>query len=204
VNWRSVPSWLDLGDALAVWLPFELGILNAYAEPFAVLFVAVYFCGVRGLTGVGLRLSFNRSDIVRALWSFLAFSLVAIPFGLATGFMVWNPQVTPLKFLAGPFAVFLCIGIPEELLFRGLMQNIVAQMLGRPVVALLLVSVFFGATHLNNTPTPDWRFFTLATLAGLFYGYNYMKARSLVGPALVHTLVDAVWFLFLMKDKHAF
>jgi len=62
-----------------------------------------------------------------------------------------------------------------------------------------LTGLLFGATHLNNGLHPDWRYFVLATVAGLFYGAAYIKTQNLFVPAVIHTLVDAVWIQFLMK-----
>ena len=77
------------------------------------------------------------------------------------------------------------------------MQNLLQKRLGRPILGLVVSSVIFGATHLNNGPLPDWRYFVLATIAGLFYGFIYMRTKSLAVPALVHAMVDSVWVLFL-------
>lgn len=89
--------------------------------------------------------------------------------------------------------IFIFIGIPEELLFRGIIQNLLEKAIGRPALALGVASLIFGAAHLNNGPSPDWRYFLLATLAGLVYGRAYAKTRNLMAPALLHTLVDVAW-----------
>ena len=60
--------------------------------------------------------------------------------------------------------IFIFIGIPEELLFRGIIQNLLEKAIGRPALALGVASLIFGAAHLNNGPSPDWRYFLLATL----------------------------------------
>ncbi|MGH9962094.1 MAG: CPBP family intramembrane glutamic endopeptidase [Pyrinomonadaceae bacterium] len=63
--------------------------------------------------------------------------------------------------------------------------------------SLVVTSIIFGAAHLNNGPTrPDWRYFLLATIAGLFYGNAYARTGRLLAPAIVHTLVDTVWRSF--------
>ena len=87
----------------------------------------------------------------------------------------------------------LFIAVPEELLFRGIIQNLLEKEIGRPGLALGVAAVIFGAAHLNNGPSPDWRYFLLATLAGMVYGRAYARTRNLMAPALVHTLVDVAW-----------
>jgi membrane protease YdiL (CAAX protease family) len=92
--------------------------------------------------------------------------------------------------------IFFLIAIPEELLFRGIIQNFLEKTLRKPPLALFVTSLIFGAAHLNNGPRPDWRYFLLASLAGLFYGNAYQQTRGLMAPAIVHTLVDMVWRAF--------
>jgi membrane protease YdiL (CAAX protease family) len=53
----------------------------------------------------------------------------------------------------------------------------------------------FGATHLNNEPLMDWRYFLLATMAGVFYGWTFEKSKSLMSSALLHMAVDVIWSL---------
>ena len=79
------------------------------------------------------------------------------------------------------------------MLFRGIIQNILEKEVGHRNLALGMTALIFGAAHLNNGPSPDWRYFLLATLAGWFYGRAYIKTRNLMAPALVHTLVDVAW-----------
>jgi membrane protease YdiL (CAAX protease family) len=209
---RPVPSWLDLLAVACIWLPFDTGHLKGiWAWPagdgayvlntaVAISLAGAVFVGFRGLEDVKIRLRWSRADVVRAVLSLLAFMVLAVPFGLLTDFIKLNPRVDLMKAIGTPLGIFFFIAIPEELLFRGLVQNILEKKLKRFVPALILASVFFGATHYNNTPTPDWRYLTLATLAGFLYGYNYWKSRSLLGSALMHALVDSVWVLFFMNE----
>ncbi len=75
-------------------------------------------------------------------------------------------------------------------------QNFLERGTGRAGLALVLGSLFFGASHLNNGPRPDWRYFVLATLAGLAYGWVDQRRRRLSAPAVTHTLVDVTWTAF--------
>ncbi|HEY6330061.1 MAG TPA: CPBP family intramembrane glutamic endopeptidase, partial [Blastocatellia bacterium] len=70
-----------------------------------------------------------------------------------------------------------------------------AKAFHRPLLGLVLGSVIFGAAHLDNPPK-IWRYAMLATLAGLAYGWTYMKTRSSVASSIVHMLVDWVWGVF--------
>jgi hypothetical protein len=62
-------------------------------------------------------------------------------------------------------------------------------------MALTISSLIFGAAHLND-PSPDWRYFLLATIAGVFYGFAYIRTKKITVAAIVHTLVDAIWKLY--------
>ncbi len=209
VRRRADVTWLDWLAIAAIWMPFDFGLLKdiwtwpaggaAYLlnTVMAINLAMILFVSWRGFAGVNFRFSMERKDVKVALLGFGGFLAVALPFGLATEFIGFHPQVDPVKAFLTPIGFFFFVGIPEELLFRGLVQNLLQKRLGRPILGLVVSSVIFGATHLNNGPLPDWRYFVLATIAGLFYGFIYMRTKSLAVPALVHAMVDSVWVLFL-------
>ncbi|HEX2524207.1 MAG TPA: CPBP family intramembrane glutamic endopeptidase, partial [Terriglobia bacterium] len=149
---------------------------------------------VRQLKGVGYRCHFEKLDGWIGLRNFLVFAPLAIPIGLVTGFITLSSrQVPKWELLLSAIGIFFLIAIPEELLFRGIIQNFLEKTLRRQGFALIATSVIFGAAHLNNGPRPDLRYFLLASLAGLFYGNAYHRTRGLLAPVIVHTLVDTVW-----------
>lgn len=199
-------------DALAVlliWLPLEFGLVGPIWSwpagqpgyylygPMGVCLAVFVFTIVRRLDGVGYTFALRGRDLATAALCFLALAPIAIPLGVVTGFLHPAhrlPEVLPS--LGRILGIFLATGVPEELLFRGLVQNLLRQWTGRPIASLFLASLIFGASHLNNGPQPDWRYFTLATLAGIAYGSAYQIGGTLMAPALTHTLVDSVWSLF--------
>jgi membrane protease YdiL (CAAX protease family) len=89
-----------------------------------------------------------------------------------------------------PVAIYLATGVPEEFLFRGLIQNTLERAIGR--AALPIASIIFGLAHL-----PDLRYVLLATLAGLAYGWVYQTTRRITASAVTHALVDWIWVLLL-------
>jgi membrane protease YdiL (CAAX protease family) len=135
----------------------------------------------------------------------VAFSLLAIPLGIALGFIHPHPAATLGRFqgvgAAGnffflSFGIYLTVAVPEELLFRGILQNLLVRTIhkGPPgVYALLIASLVFGASHLHHPPRPNWRYAILATLAGIFYGNVYRVRQRLCASALTHALVDTIW-----------
>jgi membrane protease YdiL (CAAX protease family) len=205
-------SWLDAIAVAAIWMPFDLGWLasiwswpegeGAYVinTAIAVVLAATLFICFRRYEFVNIRFFVNRIELLTIFKSLTGFMLLAIPFGFATDFIAWNVKKPDIITLVGtPLSILFFIAIPEEFLFRGLIQNMLRQVLKSQGKALTLASLFFGLTHLNNAPLMDWRYVTLATMAGFFYGHTYSKCRSLLAPALVHMGVDTLWVLLFLK-----
>jgi membrane protease YdiL (CAAX protease family) len=202
-------TWQDLLAVLALWLPLDFRWMQdvwvwprhslAYSmnSLLATGLAVLLFVCVRHLEGVGYHCHVGKADVWIGIRNFLLFAPLAIPIGLATGFIaISNRQLPFWELPLSALGIFLLIGLPEELLFRGIVQNFLEKTTGRLAVSLVVTSAIFGASHLNNGPGPDWRYFLLASLAGLFYGNAYQRTRGLMAPAIVHTLVDAVWRAF--------
>jgi hypothetical protein len=208
---RSKPAgaWEDFAALLAIWLPIEfrwLPELWPYPNPrlgyvLAMLLginVAVAaFLLVRRLEGVGYSVAWGRGWVCAVVLNFLIFAALAIPLGMAIGFIEFAPALARLKTLPiTVLGILMLTAWPEELLFRGLLQNLLARAVGNPVVGWLAASVVFGLAHINNLGFPNWRYVLLATIAGVFYGRAWMKTGSIFASALVHTLVNTTWHLF--------
>ena len=198
--------WQDVFVILALWLPLDFRWMrDVWAWPngslaysfnsllATCLGVCLFVC-LRRLDRVGYQFNFQRRDWQVGFRNFLLFAPIAIPIGFYTGFIAISKRfATPWDFVLSALGIFFFIAIPEELLFRGVLQNFGERILHQPIPALILSSLIFGASHLNNGPRPDWRYFLLASVAGLFYGNAYVQTRKLLAPAIVHTLVDTVW-----------
>jgi membrane protease YdiL (CAAX protease family) len=201
MGWRDLAAMLSLAlPVSAHWLagiwtwPYELYF---FSPLFCVCVGAYGFLVIRNLEGVGYRLGFRRGDVVDGLVNFTGFALVGIPLGLWLGFIHFRPQsVSAWDFAFQLFAIYLTIAIPEELLFRGILQNFLVKSIRsgpRGLYGLLIAAVVFGASHLHHAPVPNWKYAVLATLAGVFYGNAYRTRQRLSAPALTHALVDTVW-----------
>jgi membrane protease YdiL (CAAX protease family) len=204
----------DGGDILVVlliWLPVELRLLDAafpwpeggsgriIAALLALDCLLFLMLVVRRYDGAGYSFRMTWRDLALAIGAFIAFAAIAVPIGLGTGFLTVGRQLPEARdLLLGGATILLITGIPEEVLFRGFLQSFIERWIGRPLPALVVASVLFGAAHLNNGPTPDWRYFVLATIAGMAYGYVFWKTKR-IGPAVItHTLVDLTWTRFFM------
>jgi uncharacterized protein len=88
---------------------------------------------------------------------------------------------------------FLFIAIPEELFFRGWMQNLLERRLGRGW-ALAVTAVLFGLSHFNKRAVHfNWRYVLLAAIAGIFYGRAWRQDRRVGASAIAHACVDTAW-----------
>ncbi len=211
LNWRDVLAMVALavpvsaGWLQGIWIwPQDIYIFRPI---FCVLMGGYTFMVLRNLDGVGFRLVWKRKDIATALLNLAAYSIIAIPLGLTLGFIhphstaplmkgAADAQSPVLNFLFLFIGIYLTVAIPEEFLFRGILQNILNRTLkGRTnrFYPLLIAAVVFGAAHLHHPPVPNWRYAILATLAGLFYGNVYNIRQRLCASALTHALVDTIW-----------
>jgi len=114
--------------------------------------------------------------------------------GMAIGFI--PPPHLPTK-AAGAMAaaagvIFAGTALPEEILFRSLIQNLLMLRFGQRTRVLLLASFIFGCAHLDNgpQPLPNWRYMILATIAGIAYGTVYRRSSTVLSSAALHCLVD--------------
>lgn len=200
-------GWRDFAAMLALALPVGAGWLEGIwtwpqelyvFRPFTSVCVGAYaFLVIRNLEGVGYRLTWRKGDLIDSLSNFVAFALLAIPLGIWLGFL--HPHANPISVWEIAFqfmGIYLTIAIPEELLFRGILQNFLVRSITRGprgVYGLLIASVIFGASHLHHPPVPNWKYGILAALAGVFYGNAYRTRQRLSASALTHTLVDTAW-----------
>ena len=129
---------------------------------------------IQRLPDVGFTFSLNRRDWREALINFALFAVIAIPFGLITGFIKPSTALPSLLEIVGRGVfIFLFIALPEEILFRGVIHRYLERVLRWSQLAtLILSSVIFGASHLNNPPNVGY-YFILATIAGIFYGRTF-------------------------------
>ena len=194
----GVWAFVKFSPSHALW-PYPGGRL---AYVFTVL-VAVgtalaAFALVRRLGGIGYIIGWGKSWGFWIIASFVVFACIAIPLGTGMHFISFAPQWSRWSSL-----VFTSLGIlfftawPEEFLFRGLLQNLLAKASKSELAGWWTASILFGFSHITNMGFPNWRYVILASIAGLFYGWTWRKTGSIFASAIVHAAVDVTWhFLF--------
>jgi len=156
------------------------------------------FLVVRGLDGVGFDLRLRSRDAAVGLREFSVYAVLAVPLGLGLGFLHFHAAwPNGLRACVGFIFTFFFIAIPEELFFRGWLQNLLERRMGR-TAALVATAALFGLSHWNKrTASFNWQYVLMAALAGIFYGRAWRAERRVGASAITHTLVDTVWGLWL-------
>jgi len=199
-------AWPDYLAMIAIFLPIKLHWLEGlwpYPSPqygyiltmlLAVSVALATFLFVRQFDGVGYNIVWGRDAAVAVLVNFALLAVILIPLGIAIHFIKFDPLQGRWKAL--PFdatSIFLLTAWPEELLFRGLLQNSLSRTFSNQNAGWFVASIVFGFAHISNGVFPNWRYVSLAVIAGIFYGRGWRSSKSIFPAAIVHALVDTVW-----------
>jgi membrane protease YdiL (CAAX protease family) len=220
--WRRPANWADVVVLAALGLAIDLGLLSHgrfFGLREAILWpaglggfpkmmmanVALYgYLVIKPVEGVGYELVPQVDDWKIGLREFAFFAPIVLTLGLLLGFIHWQGFIAkPQQFPAAWIFTFIFVALPEELFFRGLVQNLLERHIGR-IRALALASVLFGLSHFNKVaglphgPVAlfNWRYILLATIAGFFYGRAWRSRKRLFASSITHTTVDTVWSIW--------
>jgi hypothetical protein len=203
------PTWLDFVIIALLWFPLEFSIghqfipkpaqstLHLVAYGVAILLGLSIFLLFRRLSGMKINWPRSRRDLVNLLLGFAACAPILIALGRAIGFLPpFHLPVRPSAARIGTqyLIILAATALPEEILFRSLIQNCIMQKLGASTLTLLVSAFIFGCAHLDNGPgpLPNWRYMILATIAGIAYGKVFEKSSSIFASAGLHALVDTI------------
>jgi uncharacterized protein len=155
------------------------------------------FLAIRQLSGTGFDFHLRWSDWKSGLRELVFFTPLVLILGLALGFIHPHTNLPPvgtavLRWLL----IFLFTALPEELFFRGWVQNLLERRVGRRA-ALVIASALFGLSHFNKRSTHfNWRYVLLAAIAGIFYGRAWRERRRVAASTITHASVDWIWGLW--------
>ncbi|MGB9606058.1 MAG: type II CAAX prenyl endopeptidase Rce1 family protein [Bryobacteraceae bacterium] len=206
-------DWRDLGAVLLLWLPVEFtlcksllpahvhGVANEAAQGTATVTALLLLVIFRAWPDHKYCWPRRSRDFLNAL---AGFAVLAVPLGVLGRLLGFlgpfgpRPGASPLGFLRLFVITLLGVAIPEELLFRSLIQTWLLKRLGDSWRGLVAAAVVFGAAHLDNGPgpLPNWSYMILATMAGFGYGVVFQRSSSVLASASLHALVNTVRHTF--------
>jgi membrane protease YdiL (CAAX protease family) len=171
--------------------------LRALNELFLVDAGLYGFLAIRQLHGTGFDFHLKWSDWKTGLRELVFFTPIVITLGLSLGF------IHPHRYFAGIgsallrwILIFFFTAVPEELFFRGWVQNLLERRVGRRA-ALVIASILFGLSHFNKRSAHfNWRYVLLAAIAGIFYGRAWRENRRVAASTITHASVDWLWGLW--------
>jgi len=201
---------------LIIWLPLEFDILpggkmhisTGIDIPVTVLgaipliFYLYIITAPKKELGLGFRL--NKNDIFILAYSIIILFVIIVPLGFYLDFLEHRPMIDLwYLFILKILFFIIFVAYPEEVLFRGILINIFKEYTFFKIFWILVISsLIFGSAHiLNDSPgftPPNWRYFLLASIAGWFYGWVYIKTGKLFTAVLLHAFVDSIWVHFFM------
>lgn len=120
--------------------------------------------------------------------------LVLIPLSFYLGYVQFDLKLTNFFYIwAIHNLLYTCIA--EEALFRGMILKSLLLALqnfkGGKWAALVVSAIIFGMAHYLGGP----KYMLLASVAGLFYGYAFMKTDRIEAGIITHFMVNTVHFL---------
>jgi membrane protease YdiL (CAAX protease family) len=199
-NWRDFLVLVVLGLAVDLrWFegawPARLAVFNKILLLDAGIYGSVL---IRQLRGTGFNLRLRLKDLGIGLREAAFYTPLALLLGLSLGFLHLHGGWPGFARIAGAWAfTFLFIAVPEELFFRGWVQNLVEKRLGR-YGALFVTACLFGLAHFNKRAAHfNWQYVLMAALAGIFYGRAWRAERRVGASAITHATVDTIWSLWL-------
>jgi len=151
---------------------------------------------IRRLDGVGYSLMPTLHAVFLGIREWLLFAPIGIGLGWALSFIHFHAHLSSaMSATTAVVVTFLLVAVPEEIFFRGVLQNLLETRLGR-MNALMVAAILFGLAHFNKGAIFNWRYVLLAAMAGLFYGRAWRANRQLLASIITHTAVDVVWSLW--------
>ena len=154
------------------------------------------FMAIRQLSGTGFDFHLRWNDWKTGLRELVFFTPFVLVLGLALGFIHPHRNLPGIGALLRWVGIFFFTAVPEELYFRAWVQNLLERSVGRRP-ALMIASVLFGLSHFNKrSPTFNWRYVLLATIAGIFYGRAWRERRRVPASTITHASVDWIWGLW--------
>ncbi len=206
VNRPIIESAIALALVL-IWMLFRVGqYADVYELPHLVFF------SVRDIFETIVPKMSEMVILPLAIWLSLRYRPREL--GLRASWRDWMPALVPIAALIffglqnnkpqewweNLVYFYFAAGLPEEFLFRGLLQTRLEAFLKNPIWGLYLASFVFGASHLpinlSNASANNWlsafeSAFTFQLSIGFALGFAFQRARNVLPLTVIHTLINA-------------
>jgi membrane protease YdiL (CAAX protease family) len=140
--------------------------------------------------------------LARAVPVFAITALVALAAVLLMGYTTFAPKWTAVFLLWAPINLFFTC-LSEEAFFRGFVQHELSRAGSRPALtagfALGIAAILFGLAHFAGGPL----YVLAAAIAGVGYGWAFMRTQRIEAAMAVHFGVNAVHFLLFTYPRLA-
>lgn len=140
-------------------------------------------------------------EIARQYKVIIGAPVLVFAVALAIGYLSFDPKFvayTPVYLVCN--LLFTCV--TEEAFFRGFVQHQLSAGLQRwragPYVAMVIAALLFGIAHAKG----GLPLVGLASLAGLGYGYAYLRSKRIEAAILTHFTLNAIHFLVFTYPRN--
>jgi len=176
------------GKAVIAYIVLFIAIFASYFTAWQIFDYLIPFLLVILPAIAGGRISFSFSG--RHFIAGAAFSLMIILpyflFGIYHGRNFIFPDISMLAFQ------LLVVSIPEEIFFRGFIQEAV----GNNLKGNLITSLLFSIAHLPNFLFNNDIYSLLTFFPSLIIGYIYMRTANIMPCIMFHFFANVVWVGF--------
>ncbi|MCS5712439.1 CPBP family glutamic-type intramembrane protease [Candidatus Berkiella aquae] len=182
-NWRVIDKMILTPDAIpyTMYLNFDKSFIGLF-----FIWFSVY-----SLANGGRWAKVLKKGCVTGLCAVL----VLMPLSFALGYVKFDLKITSFFFLWAVHNLFFTC-FAEEAFFRGMIQRFLQFRLQNVTygkwISIALAAILFGAAHYPG----GLRYVLLATVAGVFYGYAFMKTEKIEASIAAHFIVNTVHFVF--------
>ncbi len=182
-NWKVVDKLTLSADAI----PYSM-YLNLDKSLIGLFFICF---SIYSLANGGRWLSTIKQGLIIGILATIAL----MPLAIYLGYVHYDLKLTSFFYLWAVHNLFFTC-FAEEAFFRGMIQRFIQFRIqnvryGR-WIAIVIAAVLFGAAHYPG----GLKYVLLASVAGLFYGYVFMKTEKIEASILAHFLVNSVHFTF--------
>ena len=149
----------------------------------------------------------NYDFSLESIW-ILVFLLFISLVGLNSIFRIWKIKAKRSKLnkiiLSSIYA--LVFAVPEEIIFRGIVQGFFQDILNDNAVIVFLSSIVYASVHLPHGAKGlalskwNWRFFSLTFAGGIIFGTAFILTQSLLVPTILHAILLVYVTYFIKRE----